>query len=286
MKLYSINHGLFKVDGGGMFGVVPKSIWQHLNRADEYNLSNWAQRSLLVENENRLILVDTGIGDKLSESQLHRFPLLKQTTIEDSLKKIGFNPEDITDVFLTHLHFDHCGGCFRFNEAKNGFRPVFPNAIYWTNELHWKWALNPNVREQFAFLADNIIPLKDSGKLNFLSEGEDLISGFSTLFVYGHTKAMMVPVIDYQGIKVIYAADLVPSKWHIKLAYNMAFDLCPITTIQEKEKLLKEVVKERSVLFMEHDPETECCTVKKNGADFYLDQEFSLTELTNSNRST
>src|SRR6187402_246037 len=209
MKLYSINTGYFKLDGGAMFGVVPKTIWNKINPADENNLCSWALRCLLIEDGDRLILVDNGNGDKQDAKFFSHYHLHGDDTLEKSLAKYGFTKSDITDVFLTHLHFDHCGGSVKWNKDRTGYELTFPNATYWSNERHWNIAVKPNAREKASFLKENILPIQESGHLKFLKEGEELLPGFSTNFVYGHTEAMMLPVIQTGNRTVVYCADLI-----------------------------------------------------------------------------
>ena len=241
MKLYSINTGYFKLDGGAMFGVVPKSIWNKLNPADENNLCTWAMRSLLIEDGNRLILVDTGIGNKQDAKFFGHYYLHGDDTLDKSLAKYGFHRHDITDVLLTHLHFDHVGGAIIIE--KNKMVPAFKNATYWSNEQHWQWATKPNDREKAYFLKENIQPIQDSGKLKFIEVKEDIAFSDSVTirFVNGHTHAMMLPQInDYKGKTLVYVADLLPSVGHIPIPYVMAYDMFPLTTLQEKKAFLQE----------------------------------------------
>ena len=262
MKLHAIETGYFKLDGGAMFGVVPKSIWNKLNPSDSNNMCNWAMRCLLVEAGNRLILIDNGLGDKQDEKFFSHYYLNGDDSLHKSLAKAGFRESDITDVFLTHLHFDHCGGSVNWNKDKTGYELAFPNATYWSNEQHWKTATQPNAREKASFLKENILPIKESGKLKFLKDGEELIPGFKNFFVYGHTEAMMLPVITVNNRMVVYCADLIPSSGHIPVPYVMAYDMNPLITLEEKSKFLKEAVNGNYILFFEHDPVTECCSLQ------------------------
>jgi glyoxylase-like metal-dependent hydrolase (beta-lactamase superfamily II) len=287
MKLYTIDTGFFKLDGGAMYGVVPKSIWNKLNPADENNLCSWALRCLLIEDENRLILIDTGNGDKQDAKFFSHYYLYGDDTLQSSLAKHGFAPEDITDVFLTHLHFDHCGGAIKIEGDK--LVPTFKNAIYWSNERHWKWATEPNAREKASFLKENILPIKESGQLKFIPVGnamstiQPFASGItddlSVINVSGHTDAMMLPVIRYQGKTIVYMADLLPSAGHIPLPYVMAYDMFPLTTMNEKKSFLEEAVKNNYILFFEHDPEIECCTVQETEKGIRQKDIFRLTDL-------
>ena len=260
MKLYTIDTGYFKLDGGAMFGVVPKSMWQKLNEPDENNLCNWAMRCLLVEVEGRLILIDNGIGDKQDAKFLSHYYLNGDDTLDKSLAKHGFSKADITDVFLTHLHFDHCGGSIVREGEK--FVPAFKNAQYWSNENHWKWATEPNDREKASFLKENILPIKESGQLNFLPSSENkFLNDFSVRLVNGHTESMMLPQINYKGKTIIYMADLLPSMAHIPVPYVMAYDTRPLETLKEKKSFLKEALDNEYILFFEHDPQIECCNL-------------------------
>lgn len=270
MKLYSVNNGYFKLDGGAMFGVVPKSIWHKLNPADENNMCSWALRSLLIEDGNRLILVDTGMGDKQDPKFFGHYYLHGDDTLDKSLAKYGFHRNDITDVFLTHLHFDHCGGCIV--KENDLLVPAFKNATYWSNALHWNWAVHPNEREKASFLKENILPIQESGQLQFIDvpasgteklPATSFLPDFDIRFVSGHTESMMLPQIHYKGTTIVYMADLLPSQGHIPLPYVMAYDMFPLTTLGEKKKFLHEAVQENCVLFFEHDPLYECCTLQQ-----------------------
>ena len=287
MKLYTIDTGFFKLDGGAMYGVVPKSIWNKLNPADENNLCNWALRCLLVEDENRLILVDTGNGDKQDAKFFSHYYLHGDDTLTSSLARYGFSTDDITDVFLTHLHFDHCGGAIKREGGK--LVPTFKNAIYWSNERHWKWATEPNAREKASFLKENILPIKESGQLQFIPVGDEvstitpfasgITSNLSVINVSGHTDAMMLPVLHNKGRTIVYMADLLPSAGHIPLPYVMAYDMFPLTTMHEKKAFLEGAVKNDYVLFFEHDPKLECCTVEMTEKGVRQKNTFRLNEL-------
>jgi glyoxylase-like metal-dependent hydrolase (beta-lactamase superfamily II) len=269
MRLHVINAGYFKLDGGAMFGVVPKSMWQKLNPPDENNMCSWAMRCLLIEDREKLILIDNGMGDKQDAKFFNHYYLHGDDTLERSLQKTGFGKDDITDVFLTHLHFDHCGGSIEKDGEK--LVPAFKNATYWSNESHWQWATQPNDREKASFLKENILPIKESGQLKFidsdpLSFGEGLGVRFTDditiRFMNGHTQAMMLPQINYKEKTVVYMADLLPSVAHIPLPYVMAYDTKPLQTLQEKKSFLDEAAEKNYILFFEHDPKIECCTLQ------------------------
>ena len=261
MQLYTIDTGFFKLDGGAMFGVVPKSIWNKLNPADENNMCTWAMRCLLIQDGNRLILIDNGIGNKQDEKFLGHYYLHGNDTLEKSLAKHGFNTDDITDVFLTHLHFDHCGGSIKREDDK--LVPAFKYATFWTNEQHWKTAITPNDREKASFLKDNILPIQQSGQLKFVGDHQiDFSTNFQIKQVFGHTEAMMLPMINYKGKTIVYMADLLPSVGHIPVPYVMAYDMFPLTTLNEKKSFLTEAVQNDYVLFFQHDPKIECCNLQ------------------------
>ncbi|WP_395810701.1 MBL fold metallo-hydrolase [Daejeonella sp.] len=280
MKLYTIDTGFFKLDGGAMFGVVPKSIWQKTNPADEFNLCSWAMRCLLVQDEERLILIDNGIGYKQDERFLKHYHLHGDDTLEKSLASIGFSKDDITDVFLTHLHFDHCGGSIERQED-GALVPAFKNAIYWSNKEHWQWAVEPNDREKASFLKENILPIQESGKLRFI-DAEDGISFTKNIkirFAFGHTDAMMLPQISYKGKTILYMADMLPSVGHIPMPYVMSYDMFPLKTLKEKKKYLEEAVQNDYILFLEHDPVNECCTLQVTEKGIRVKDTFKLSEI-------
>ena len=279
MNLHTIETGLFKLDGGAMFGVVPKSIWQKSNPADENNMCTWAMRCLLVEDGDKLILIDTGIGDKQEQKFFSHFYLHGEDTLENSLALKGFSKDDITDVFLTHLHFDHCGGAIIRNQDK--LVPAFNNATYWSNEKHWEWAVNPNDREMASFLKENILPLQESGQLKFLADQEGIRfnDDFKVRFAFGHTDAMMLPQLNYKGRTIIYAADLLPSTGHIPLPYVMSYDMFPLQTLLEKKIFLEEAAANDFILYLEHDPVNECCTVQQTEKGIRLKETFKLADL-------
>lgn len=277
MKLYSINTGYFKLDGGAMFGVVPKSMWNKINPADENNLCSWALRCLLIEDGNRLILIDNGNGDKQDAKFFSHYYLHGDDTLDKSLAKYGFKKDDITDVFLTHLHFDHCGGSIiREGDLSAGqagkLVPAFKNATYWSNKEHWDWAVFPNEREKASFLKENIFPIEESGQLKFIDvaggiDGKLGSTAFTNnidiRFVSGHTESMMLPQITYNGKTIVFMADLLPSAGHIPIPYVMAYDMFPLTTLTEKKSFLNEAVEGDYILFFEHDPVHECCNLQQ-----------------------
>lgn len=267
MKLYAIESGNFKLDGGAMFGVVPKVIWNKTNPADDNNLIDLGARLLLIEEGNKLILIDTGMGNKQSEKFFGYYNLWGDHSLDASLAKHGFHRDDITDVFLTHLHFDHVGGAVNWNSDRTGYVNAFKNAKYWTNENHWEWATKPNAREKASFLPENIIPIQESGALNFIQRPEGNILhnselGFDIFFADGHTEKQMIPIIDYKGKKIAYTADLLPTVGHIPLPYVMGYDTRPLLTLDEKEKFLKTAADENWYLFLEHDAYNEIITVQ------------------------
>jgi glyoxylase-like metal-dependent hydrolase (beta-lactamase superfamily II) len=278
MKAYTIDTGFFKLDGGAMFGVVPKTIWNKLNPADEQNMCTWAMRCLLIEDGGRLILIDNGIGNKQDDKFFGHYYLHGDDTLDASLLKHGFTRNDITDVILTHLHFDHCGGSIIREGEK--LLPAFPKAIYWSNERHWKWATEPNEREKASFLKENILPIHQSGQLRFIeNSANDFPSGIAIRQVFGHTEAMMLPQFSYKGKQVLFMADLLPSTAHIPLPYVMAYDMFPLTTLQEKKSFLLEAAENEYLLFFEHDPKMECCTVSLTEKGVRLKETFRLSEI-------
>ncbi len=286
MQIYPIDTGNFKLDGGAMFGVVPKVIWQRTNPADANNLINMSLRCMLIEDGNRLILIDNGTGDKQSEKFFSYYYPFGDHSLDSSLKKLGFHRDDITDVFLTHLHFDHCGGSIEWNAEHTGYRPAFKNAVFWSNENHWKWATEPNAREKASFLKENIRPIEESGQLRHLSlPSKDFLSGtelgFDVLFVDGHTEKQMIPHIRYQGKTLVFMADLLPTVGHIPLAYVMGYDVRPLITLDEKAKFLQRAADEGFYLFLEHDYENQICTVKHTEKGVRLDRTFKFEEVFN-----
>jgi glyoxylase-like metal-dependent hydrolase (beta-lactamase superfamily II) len=284
MKLYAIETGNFKLDGGAMFGVVPKTIWNKTNPADENNLIDIAARCLLIEDGNRLILIDTGMGNKQSEKFFGYYSLWGTHSMDASLAKHGFHRDDITDVFMTHLHFDHCGGSVQWNANKTGYEPAFKNAKYWTNNDHWEWATKPNAREKASFLSENILPMQESGQLHFINRPEgDFLSeselGFGIFFADGHTEKMMLPQIKYREKTICFMADLVPTAGHLPLPYVMGYDTRPLLTLPEKAKFLTEAATYNYYLFLEHDAHNEIITVENTDRGVRLKEIFSCDDV-------
>lgn len=269
MTLHTIHTGNFKLDGGAMFGVVPKVLWQRNYPADENNLCNWAMRSLLIKQGDRKILIDTGIGNKQSEKFFGHFHLNGDYSLEKSLAQHGLTPEEITDVIHSHLHFDHCGGSVKWNDQKSGYALTFPNATYWAGKEQWQWAINPNEREKPSYLTENLIPMEESGQLRFIEEEGFLFPDVEIKFFHGHTRGQIIPHIHYGVHKIVFTADLLPSTAHIPLPYIMAFDIDPLKTLEEKKRFFAEALQNNYILFFEHDLNTECCTLKpgKKGAE-------------------
>lgn len=265
-----------------MFGVVPKSLWTRTNPPDDYNMCTWAMRSLLVEDGDRLMLIDTGIGDKQSEKFFSYYFLHGDDSLDGSLKKLGYHRDDITDVFLTHLHFDHCGGAIEYNDDRSFLQPSFKNAKFWSNEMHWKWATEPNAREKASFLKENILPIEESGQLNHIQRTgrvtKNVFSDVDVFFADGHTESQMIPMIQYKGKTLVFMADLLPSTGHIPLPYVMGYDTRPLLTLDEKSLFLKEAADNEYVLFLEHDSVNECCTVKHTEKGVRLDQAGSFED--------
>ncbi len=294
MTLYPIETGNFKLDGGAMFGVVPKSLWQRTNPADAHNMIDMAARCLLVEDGDRLILIDAGMGNKQSDKFFGHYYRWGDFSLEGSLAEHGFHPDDITDVFLTHLHFDHCGGCIQWNKGRTGYEPAFKNATFWTNKDHWEWAIYPNAREKASFLKENLLPMQESGQLKFIKttsasgkndkmgvkkflKRSDL--GFGILFVDGHTDKQMLPYLDYKGKKLVFVADLLPTVGHIPVPYVMGFDTRPLLTLEEKSRFLGEAVENGYYLFFEHDAQNEICTLRDTEKGVRLDKTYTFEGL-------
>lgn len=275
---------MFKLDGGAMFGVVPKSLWTRTNPADSNNMIEMSMRCMLIEDGNRLILIDTGLGNKQSDKFFSYYYLFGDFTLDGELAKLGFHRDDITDIFLTHLHFDHCGGCIQWNKDKTGYEPAFKNAKFWSNQNHWQWATEPNAREKASFLKENINPIQESGQLNFVSlpekdylENSEL--GFGILFANGHTEKQMLPHIQYKDKTIVFMADLLPTTGHIPLPYVMGYDTRPLLTLDEKEKFLTKAADDNYYLFLEHDAYSELCTVQHTEKGVRLKETFNFNDI-------
>ena len=286
MKIYPIETGNFKLDGGAMFGVVPKVLWQRTNPADNNNLINMSMSSMLIEDGERLILIDTGVGNKQSDKFFSHYYLFGDFSLDTSLAKFGFHRDDITDVFLTHLHFDHCGGSIQWNKNRTGYEPAFKNAKFWTNENHWQWAINPNAREKASFLKENINPIESSGQLNYVTLGDSKYVknselGFDIFLADGHTEKQMIPHIKYKGKTIVFMADLLPTVGNIPLPYVMGYDTRPLLTMEEKKLFLDTAANEKYLLFLEHDANNEICTVKHTEKGVRLEQTYTFNEIFN-----
>ncbi len=278
-KVFPIHISNFKLDGGAMFGVVPKSIWQRYYPADEKNLCNWALRSLLVDNGEQRILIDNGCGDKQNEKFFSFLQLNGGDGLEGGLNKHGYNPEDITDMVLTHLHFDHCGGGVKRSKNGNGFELTFPNATYWVSRRQWEWAMNPNKREKDSYLEENLLPMMDSGRLKFIEEEGELFPGFEVRIFNGHTEGQVIPIVSYKDKKLVYSADLCPSTVHIPAHYNMSFDVRPLISMKEKEEFMQEAYENGYILFFEHDLYHECSTLEKTNRGIRAGKTLLVAEL-------
>lgn len=299
MRLYPIETGNFKLDGGAMFGVVPKVLWNKTNPADSNNMIDMAARCLLIENGKQLVLIDNGMGDKQSEKFFGYYYRWGNHSLDASLKKYGFHRDDITDVFMTHLHFDHCGGSIKWNKGRTGYEPAFKNATFWTDKDHWQWAINPNPREKASFLKENLLPMEESGQLKFIEASahredepkrgakggydETFILnsnlGFDILFVDGHTEKMMIPHIKYKGKALVFAADLIPTVGHIPLVYVMGYDTRPLLTLVEKERFLNNALENNYYLFFEHDAHNEICNLRATEKGIRLGEKYTFNEL-------
>jgi glyoxylase-like metal-dependent hydrolase (beta-lactamase superfamily II) len=277
MQLYTINTGFFKLDGGAMFGVVPHSIWKKLNPPDANNMCTWAMRSLLVENNGELTIIDTGIGNKQDSKFFTHYYLHGDDSLLGSLKRLKLSPSDIHHVFLTHLHFDHVGGAVE--RQNDRLIPTFTKATYWSNKQHWDWAVNPNPREKASFLKDNILPIQENGQLQFLDNSGKDFPAFEYLAVDGHTEKMMLPSIDYKGHRIVFVSDLIPSVGHLALPYIMAYDVRPLLTMEEKKAFLHQAATNKWLLFFQHDPQVECCAVKFSEKGVILDEKIQLTDI-------
>ncbi|MCH2034114.1 MAG: MBL fold metallo-hydrolase [Tenacibaculum sp.] len=281
MRIYPIETGNFKLDGGAMFGVVPKSLWERTNPADSNNMIEMGMRCMLIEDGDRLTLIDAGIGNKQSDKFFGYYYLYGDFSLDTSLAKYGFHRDDITDVFLTHLHFDHCGGAIQWNKDRTGFEPAFKNARFWSNSRHWDWAVNPNPREKASFLSENILPIEESGQLNFLHLNAKDYVGFDVIFKDGHTEKQMLPKIEYQGKTIVFMADLLPTAGHIPLPYVMGYDTRPLLTLKEKEAFLTEAADKEYFLFLEHDAHNEVITVKHTEKGVRLNETYKFTDIFN-----
>ncbi len=284
MRLYPIESGNFKLDGGAMFGVVPKLLWNKTNPADQNNMIDMAARCLLMEDGDRLILIDNGMGSKQSDKFFGYYHLWGNHSLDSSLAQNGFHRDDITDVFLTHLHFDHCGGSVQWNNDRSGYEPAFRNAHYWSNEGHWQWAVHPNPREKASFLKENILPIEESGQLKFLKKGEGALLkgselGFDVFFADGHTEKQMIPIFNYQGKTLVFMADLLPTVGHIPLPYVMGYDTRPLLTLEEKKSFLDLAAEKEYYLFLEHDAHNEICTVQQTEKGVRLKETFAFDEI-------
>lgn len=285
MKLYPINTQHFKLDGGAMFGVVPKSIWQKTNPADSNNMIEMAARCLLIEQGNRLMLIDTGMGDKQSEKFFGYYYLWGDDTLEKSIRQAGFHPDEVTDVFLTHLHFDHCGGAVHRHPQNQTLQPAFKNAVYWSNASHWQWATQPNPREKASFLKENILPLQESGQLQFVEpDTKGLTTPFKDFsidifFADGHTEKQMIPLIRHRGNTIAFMADLLPTAGHLPLPYVMGYDTRPLLTLSEKEAFLNHAADNGWFLFLEHDPYHQLISVQHTEKGVRLKEVLSPNEI-------
>ena len=283
MKIYPIETGNFKLDGGAMFGVVPKTIWNKTNPADENNLIDIAARCMLIEDGNRLILIDTGMGNKQSEKFFGYYSLWGNDSLDKSLAKYGFHRDDVTDVFMTHLHFDHCGGSVNWNKDKTGYEVAFKNAKFWTNENHWDWATKPNAREKASFLSENILPIQESGQLNFIKRPDSDFGisdlGFDVFYVDGHTEKMMIPHIKYQDKTIVFCADLIPTAGHLPLPYVMGYDTRPLLTMPEKSKFLTSAAENNYFLWLEHDAHNPIITVEMTEKGVRLKERFEINDV-------
>lgn len=284
MKIYPIEAGNFKLDGGAMFGVVPKTIWNRTNPADENNLIDIAARCMLIEDGNRLILIDTGMGNKQSDKFFSYYSIWGNHSLDKSLAKYGFHRDDVTDVFMSHLHFDHCGGSVNWNADKTGYEVAFKNAKFWTNDNHWEWATKPNNREKASFLSENILPMQESGQLNFIKRptsdfGFSEEMNFGIFYVDGHTEKMMIPHIKYQDKTIVFCADLIPTAGHLPLPYVMGYDTRPLLTMPEKSKFLTSAAENNYFLWLEHDAHNPIITVEMTEKGVRLKERFEINDV-------
>lgn len=279
MKLFAVNITNFKIDGGAMFGVVPKVLWEKNYPADENNLCNWALRSLLIDTGERVVLIDNGFGDKQDEKFMSRFHLNENKGVEKALEQHGYEPENITDMIITHLHYDHCGGGVKYDASGTGFKLTFPNARYWVGKAQWESAMNPNSREESSFLKENLVPMEQSGKMRLIDKETELFPGLSLRIFNGHTRGQLIPFIrTADGSTIVFAADLLPSVAHIPLPYIMSYDMMPTETLKEKESFLEEAEKNNYTIFFQHDLYNECCTLKQTSKGIRARETFSLAD--------
>jgi glyoxylase-like metal-dependent hydrolase (beta-lactamase superfamily II) len=278
MKLYSVNITNFKIDGGSMFGVVPRVLWEKKYPPDENNLCNWALRSLLIDTGQRVVLIDNGFGDKQSEKFMSRFHLNDNKGLERALGEHGYRFSDITDMLLTHLHYDHCGGGVRKKADGQCYELTFPNARYWTGKEQWENAMNPNAREKDSFLEENLVPMAESGQLNLIDKNSELFPGLSVRIYNGHTPGQLIPFISVGGSTIVFAADLLPSVAHIPLPYIMSYDVMPVETLREKEEFLDEAERNNYIIFFQHDLYNECCTLNRTPKGIVAGEKFLLKD--------
>jgi glyoxylase-like metal-dependent hydrolase (beta-lactamase superfamily II) len=283
MKLFPVDITNFKIDGGAMFGVVPKILWEKHYPADENNLCNWALRSLLIDNGERVVLIDNGFGEKQSEKFMSRFHLNNYTGLEKSLEKIGYSTDDITDMVITHLHYDHCGGGVKYNSDRTGYELTFKNAKYWVSMDQWEAAMNPNQREKDSFLKENLLPMQESGQLHFIDNSGEIFPGLEVRLYNGHTSGQAIPFIRLNGSTLVFVADLLPSVAHIPLPYIMSYDIMPMETLKEKEAFLKEAAENNYILFLQHDLYHECCTIQEGVKGYRVKDTFTLNEYLSKN---
>lgn len=276
MKLHSIETGYFKLDGGAMFGVVPKTIWQKINPADDKNLCTWQMRCLLIEDGNQLILIDTGMGDKQSSKFFSYYEPHGEANLLQSIKAKGYSADDVTDVIFTHLHFDHCGGAVNRNGER--LEAAFKKATYWSNQQHWQSAVEPNAREKASFLKENFVPLQSDKRVKFIDETNQPSDKINFTLVNGHTEAQLIPHITYKDKTLVFMADLIPSVGHLPLPYIMGYDLNALQSLQEKTAFLNKAYTENYILFFEHDRQNECCSLKQTEKGIRADEIFALED--------
>jgi len=279
MKLHSLNIANFKVDGGAMFGVVPKALWSKAYPDDGKNLITLALRSLVVETDGHKILIDTGWGDKQDEKFFRYTYLHGGEGLIEGLKRRGFKPQDITDVFLTHLHADHCGGAVKKSRKNRAYEMTFPEAIYHVSRAQWEWAIKGNLREADSYPEENILPIGQSGRLNLVDEECELFPGFSVIMCYGHTPGLMIPIIKYNDKTIVYTGDLIPTSAHIPLIWNMSYDIESLKTIEEKQKVLEDGLRNNHFLFFQHDEHVECCTLQETPKGIRMKEKLKLGDI-------